>query len=102
MRARHEPSSLTYAVVGRQSPAGSPGVWALNPYSQKIATTVGKGRTFTPPFDGNSAGVAFPLVIPLGMEMFDIVAERRGRERSPKRITLDKHSSLTDLTQRFA
>jgi hypothetical protein len=42
--------------------------------------------------------VALPLVIALGMIMFDVRARRR--ERSPKRITLDKHSSFTDLTQR--
>ena len=41
--------------------------------------------------------VALPLVIPLAMEMVDIVAER-----STRRITLDKHSSLIDLTQRSA
>jgi hypothetical protein len=46
--------------------------------------------------------VALPLVIPLGMEMVDIVAQRPPHERSPNRITLDRHSSLTDLTQRSA
>jgi hypothetical protein len=44
--------------------------------------------------------VALPLMIPLLMEMIDIVAQRPPQQRSPKRITLDKHSSLIDLTQR--
>jgi hypothetical protein len=46
--------------------------------------------------------VPLPLVIPLRMEMFDVFAQARRKERSPNRITLDKHSSLTDLTQRSA
>ncbi len=44
--------------------------------------------------------VALSLVIPLDMEMFDIFVQRRRRERSPNRTTLDRHSSFTDLTQR--
>jgi hypothetical protein len=49
--------------------------------------------------------VALALVVPLGMEMVDKVTQRppqRRNERSPMRITLDKHSSLTDLTPRSA
>jgi hypothetical protein len=44
--------------------------------------------------------VALPLMIPLGMEMFDILAQ--GSPQGARRITLDKHSSFTDLTQRSA
>jgi len=45
--------------------------------------------------------VTLALVIPLGMIMLDVFSARRS-EHSPKRITLDKHSSFTDRTQRFA
>ena len=58
--------------------------------------------------------IALSLMISLGMEMFDIFAEgerywahrmilrARRNERSPKRTTLDKHSSFTERTQRSA
>ena len=47
--------------------------------------------------------VALPLVISrFGVEMVDKLLSARRNERSPKRITLDRHSSLTDLTQRSA
>ena len=46
--------------------------------------------------------VALPLMIPLGMEMFDILAQGSPQGARQKRITLDKHSSFTDLTQRSA
>ena len=42
------------------------------------------------------------IALPLGMEMFEYSLSARRRERSPKRITLDKHASFTDLTQRSA
>jgi hypothetical protein len=41
-------------------------------------------------------------MIPLGMEMFDILAQGSPQGARQKRITLDKHSSFTDLTQRSA
>ena len=44
--------------------------------------------------------VILPLMVPLSMIMFDVFAQRR--ERSLKRITLDRHSSFTDRTQRSA
>jgi hypothetical protein len=46
--------------------------------------------------------VAFPLVIPLSMEMFDIFAQRPPQGTLAEEVTLDKHSSFTDLTQRSA
>jgi hypothetical protein len=46
--------------------------------------------------------VAFPLVVPLGMEMVDVVAQRAPQRVSPNKITFDRHSSLTNLTQRSA
>jgi len=42
--------------------------------------------------------VALPLVIPLGMEMVDVFAQRPRNERSPNRITFDRHSSFTAPT----
>ena len=46
--------------------------------------------------------VGLPLVIPLGMEMIDVFAQRPPKVCSPNRITFNRHSSLTDLTQRSA
>jgi hypothetical protein len=37
--------------------------------------------------------VVLPLMIALSMVMLDVFVQCRRRERSPKRITLDKHSS---------
>ena len=52
---------------------------------------------------GEQQDVALPLMIALSMVMLDVFAQgARRRERSPKRITLDNHSSFTDLTQRSA
>src|SRR6266446_3909952 len=39
--------------------------------------------------------VAPSLVIPMGVKIVNIVAQSRRSERSPKRITFDKHSSLS-------
>ena len=50
-------------------------------------------------FSRKRQDVTLPLMIPLGMEMVDIVAQRPP-QRSLAEGTLDKHSSLTDLTQR--
>jgi len=36
--------------------------------------------------------IALPLVIPLDMEMLDIVAQRSPQRALAERITLDKHS----------
>jgi hypothetical protein len=47
-------------------------------------------------------GVTLPLVVPLSMEMFDVFAQRPPQGALAEEITLDKHSSLTDLTQRSA
>ena len=46
--------------------------------------------------------IVLPLMIALSMVMLDVFAQCGRKERSPKRITLDKHSSFTDLTQRSA
>ena len=46
--------------------------------------------------------VTLTLMIALSMVMLGIFAQARRRERSPKKITLDRHSSFTDLTQRSA
>jgi hypothetical protein len=40
--------------------------------------------------------IALPLVIPFGMEMFDIFTQRS----PPKRITLHRYSSFTDRRPR--
>ena len=50
---------------------------------------------------GNSRTFPSPE-IPLGMEMFDILAHGSPQGARQKTITLDKHSSFTDLTQRSA
>jgi len=54
------------------------------------------------PIPREQQDIALALVIALGMVVFDIFLEARRSERSPKRITLDRHSSFTDLTQRSA
>jgi len=46
--------------------------------------------------------IALSLMIALGMIVFDEFVQPRRRERSPKRMTLDRHSSFTDRTQRSA
>ena len=46
--------------------------------------------------------VALPLMISLGMEMVDILTQSSPQGALAGRITLDKHSSFTDLTQRSA
>ena len=52
---------------------------------------------------GEQQDVVLPLMIALSMVMLDVFAQgARRRKRSPKRITLDKHSSFTDLTRRSA
>ena len=51
---------------------------------------------------GEQQDVVLPLMIALSMVMLDVFAQASRKERSPKRITLDKHSSFTDLTQRSA
>ena len=48
---------------------------------------------------GEQQDVVLPLMIALSMVMLDVFAQGG---RSSKRITLDKHSSFTDLTQRSA
>jgi hypothetical protein len=44
--------------------------------------------------------VVFPLLVPLSMEMVDIVAQCPPQRALAEEDCLDKHSSLTDLTQR--
>ncbi len=52
---------------------------------------------------GEQQDVVLPLMIALSMVMLDVFAQGAPQgARSPKRITLDKHSSFTDLTQRPA
>lgn len=46
---------------------------------------------------GKQQDVFLPLVIPLGVQVVSM-----GAQRSPKRITFDRRPSLTDLTQRSA
>ena len=41
-------------------------------------------------------------MISLGLVMRNILLSARRKERSPKTMIFDKHSSLTDLTQRSA
>jgi hypothetical protein len=50
---------------------------------------------------GEQQDVVLPLMIAAQHGNTYSLRARR-RERSPKRITLDKHSSFTDLTQRSA
>jgi hypothetical protein len=73
--------------------AQEPAQWLAAPH-RSFALPIGYPR--------KQQDVALPLMIPLGMEMVEIVAQCPRNERSPKRITLDRHSSLTDLTQRSA
>ena len=54
------------------------------------------------PITREQQDIAFSLVIALGMIVFDEFVQRPRRERSPKRITLDRHSSFTERTQRSA
>jgi hypothetical protein len=51
---------------------------------------------------GEQQDVVLPLMIALSVVCSTYSLRARRRERSPKRITLDKHSSFTDLTQRSA
>ena len=51
---------------------------------------------------GEQQDVVLPLMIALSMVCSTNSLRARRRKRSPKRITLDKHSSFTDLTQRSA
>jgi hypothetical protein len=50
----------------------------------------------------NQQDVAFPPVISLAMEMVDILSQRPPQRSLANKTTLDRHSSLTDRTQRSA
>ena len=51
---------------------------------------------------GEQQDVALSLMIALSMVMLDVFAQGAPQGALAERITLDKHSSFTDLTQRSA
>jgi hypothetical protein len=51
---------------------------------------------------GEQQDVVLPQMIALSMVMLDVFAQGAPQGALAKRITLDKHSSFTDLTQRSA
>jgi hypothetical protein len=56
-----------------------------------------------PPAAKEQNPIGFALMVALLVAMYDILLQRSRRsDDSPNKIRLDRHSSLTDLTQRFA